>query len=173
MSAFVSRPLGDGDDLTAFSCGQPEIDRWVHTTAARAHRAGICRVTVWVEEATGTIAAIFALAPTQVVRRSAALTGSMAAGFTLIPAWRIGQLGVDQRFQNQGIGRQLLQDALLRIWQAAMIGGGRPVVIDPLTPRVAHWYDSLGFRATEPDGEKPAPRYLLVAAIHATRAAPP
>jgi ribosomal protein S18 acetylase RimI-like enzyme len=93
----------------------------------------------------------------------------MAAGFTVVPAWRIGQLGVDTRFQNRGIGRQLLQDALLHVRQAAVIGGGRLVVIDPLTPRVAAWYDSLGFRATEPDSELPAPRYLLVAAINAAR----
>jgi GNAT superfamily N-acetyltransferase len=172
MSAFVSRPLAESDDLATFECGRPEVDRWIQTTAARAHRAGVSRVTVWAEQTSGAIVALFALAPTQVVRRSAALTGAMAAGFTLIPAWRIGQLGVDVRFQNRGLGRQLLQDALLHIRQAAEIGGGRLVVIDPLTPDVARWYDSLGFRATEADGERPAPRYLLVTAINAAQHTP-
>ena len=164
-AAYLSRLLGGNDDCTGFLCGNGLLDRWFHTEAKRAHLAGVCTVTVWVAKATGTIAAFYAISPTQASRMADHLPRSLHGGYSTVPGYRIGRLAVDKDHQGQGVGTQLLYDALLTVVTAAEAVGGRVIVIDPIDQRAAAWYDSLGFVATMPDTDRPAPRYITVADV--------
>lgn len=75
-----------------------------------------------------------------------------------IPVLLIARLAVDHRYQGKGIGRSLLQDALLRCAAAAEIVGVRAVTAHA-NEYASAFYDQFGFEAAPTD---PLHRILLM-----------
>ncbi|MGD9968410.1 MAG: GNAT family N-acetyltransferase [Hyphomonadaceae bacterium] len=57
----------------------------------------------------------------------------------------LARLGVHADEQRQGIGRDLLADAMRRTLQAARIIGARALLIHALDAEAARFYEGLGF----------------------------
>ena len=62
-----------------------------------------------------------------------------------IPVVVIGRLAVDEAWQNQGLGKALVRDAILRIVQAAEIVGIRAVLVHAISQQAKQFYEKLGF----------------------------
>jgi len=163
MSRFISRLLCEDDDVQQFESGVALLDNWFTTQAVRAHKTGICAVTVWIDSEIGQICGYFAISPTQAVKEVDSLPRSLNSGFSTVPGYRIGRLALASYLQQQGLGKQLLLDAIRTAIAASEIAGGRLIIIDPIDQQVAAWYDRIGFVPTKDDSEKPAPRYLTIA----------
>lgn len=131
MTAFVSGPLDPSYDLASFRCGVDSFDSWLGSQALRAHLAGISRVTIWApKDQPNLVAAFYSVSPTQVVARDEQLPRSATGGYSTVPAWLLGRLAVAVQFQNLGVGRQVLLDAIETITSAASRVGGRLIVVD-------------------------------------------
>lgn len=89
--------------------------------------------------------AYFSLAPTQVVR--AEVPAKLAGGYSVVPAYLLARLALDNTLHGQGLGAELLLDALARIVDAAKAGGGRLVVVDALDDQAAAFYRHHDFIA--------------------------
>lgn len=63
-----------------------------------------------------------------------------------VPMALLGRLAVDSSAKGFGVGAGLLQDALLRVWQASELLGVRGVVVDALDDSAARFYQHFGFR---------------------------
>ncbi len=62
-----------------------------------------------------------------------------------VPVAIIGRLARDRRFAGQGLGRDLLQDALRRILAASRIIGVRAVLVHALDAQAAHFWKDHEF----------------------------
>lgn len=65
-----------------------------------------------------------------------------------IPMAILGRLAIDQAFQGRGIGKAMLQDAVLRAGQAASIMGIRGLLVHALDDKAKTFYERFGFRGS-------------------------
>jgi GNAT superfamily N-acetyltransferase len=148
VTDWVSESLTEDHDASHFRSGNESLDRWLQQHALRAHRAGISRTTVWTAPGDRTVVAYHAIAPTQLARTDLP-SRSLSAGYSQVPGYLIGRLALDQTLHRQGLGTQLLLDALERIVDAADRAGGRVIVVDAIDDTAHRFYRHHGFRAIE------------------------
>jgi GNAT superfamily N-acetyltransferase len=148
VTDWVSQPLAEDHDLTRFASGNALLDHWLQRDALRAHRAGISRTTVWAAPGQRAVAAYHAIAPTQ-VGRTELPSRSLSGGYSTVPGYLIGRLALDQSLHGQGLGTQLLLDALERIVDAAATAGGRLIVVDAIDETAHRFYRHHGFHGIE------------------------
>ena len=65
-----------------------------------------------------------------------------------IPVMVLGRLAIDTNWQGKGLGKALLQDAVLRTLQAAQIAGIRAIVVHAMHEKAAAFYRKCGFVAS-------------------------
>ncbi|WP_067694209.1 GNAT family protein [Actinoplanes awajinensis] len=138
MTAWVSRELQPQHDLAGFDCGKEPLNAWLTQQSRRAQEAGTARTYVWTASGSDTARAYYSIAPTQVVRDG--LTRSQTGGYSIIPAYLLARLAIDQSLHGRGLGAELLFDAVDRMVRAAAIGGGRLIVVDALDDNAAKFY---------------------------------
>lgn len=148
MTTWTSQALGEHHDLAKFESGTEELDRWLRQEATRAHEAGTAHTTVWTTPGDVAVVAFYAIAPTQFGRIELA-PRSLSAGYSLVPGYLIARLALDQSLQGQGLGTQLLLDALERIVAAANTTGGRLVAVDAIDDTAHSFYRHHDFRPIE------------------------
>lgn len=150
MAYSKPEPLRDDDDSSAFDSGQPALDDWLKRRALDGARAGTARTFVTKSE--GRIVGYFALAAASVASEDAterALKGQPAE--RAVPAVLLARLAVDREHQGRGVGRSLLQDALLRALQVAEHVGVRVVIVHAKDEAAREWYGRFGFEESPTD----------------------
>jgi GNAT superfamily N-acetyltransferase len=125
-----SRPesLRGKHDLGSFSCGEESLDTWLHRYSRHAEAAGSARV--FVTTACELVVGYYALAVGQVEAKNG--TARLAKGQPRgkpVPVVILARLAVDESHQGKGVGRSLLQDALLRSAGAAQEVGIRALLV--------------------------------------------
>lgn len=142
-SLFVSQPLDDDSGLDSFACGRPQLEVWLREHAVLAQKQGTARTTVWREQSTHRVVAYYSIAPTQIAR--ADLSGRLAGGHAVVPGFILARLALDRALHRQGLGGQLLVDALETICAASDLVGGRVVVVDPIDAAAREFYLHFDF----------------------------
>jgi GNAT superfamily N-acetyltransferase len=74
-----------------------------------------------------------------------------------VPAILLARLAVDRAHQRAGVGRSLLQDALLRCLEAAEAIGARVLLVHAKHADAKAWYVQYGFEESPSD-----PLHLLM-----------
>lgn len=150
-------PLRRDHVLAGFSCGERSLDTWLCMHARPAEAAGGSRT--FVTTAAGLeVVGYHALAAGSVGVQDA--TARLMKGQPLerpVPVILLARLGVDRRHQGRGVGRSLLQDALLRCSAAAATIGVRAVVVHAVDERARRWYRRWGFEPSPTD-----PHHLIL-----------
>ena len=149
MTYSRPEPLRGKHQLGDFHCGEDALDAWLHRHARHAEAAGSARtfVTADGEQVVG----FYALAIGQVEPGDA--TDRLLKGQPRtrpVPVLLIARLAVDQGHQGRGVGRSLLQDALLRCAGVGESVGVRAVVAHAKEGASA-FYDHFGFEASPAD----------------------
>jgi GNAT superfamily N-acetyltransferase len=150
--------------LDDFDCGERALDDWLKRFARAAQASGSARVFVTTTEG-DTVAGFYALAAAQIEPAAAsarALEGEPAN--RPLPAVLLARLAVDRRHQRKGIGRSLLQDAVLRCLQAADSIGIRAILVHTKDPAARAWYEQYGL---EPSPTDPLHLMMLVKDLRA------
>ncbi|HEY3830417.1 MAG TPA: GNAT family N-acetyltransferase [Solirubrobacteraceae bacterium] len=145
MSDWTSQPLGEHHDLAQLDCGPDELDRWLLHEAPRAQAAGTAHTTVWTRPDDPVVVAFYTIAPTQFMRTDLP-SRSFSAGYSTIPGYLIARLVLSQALHGQGLGTQLLLDALERIVAAATNAGGRLIAVDALDDAAHRFYRHHDFQ---------------------------
>jgi GNAT superfamily N-acetyltransferase len=145
---FQSDPLDPArHQLSAFDCGEPELDRWLREHAAGACARRVARTFVWVEPDTDPdrVVGYYSLAGHRLIRDD--LPRSIGRGSPAeVPAVLLARLALDRTHHNGGNGAALLADALARIVVATDVVAARFVVVDALHEKAAGFYQHHGFR---------------------------
>jgi GNAT superfamily N-acetyltransferase len=149
MAYSRPEPLRGKHDLGDFCCGEDALDNWLHRHARHAEAAGSARtfVTTDGEQVVG----YYALAIGQVRPEDA--TDRLLKGQPdnrPVAVLVLARLAIDRRHQGQGVGRSLLQDALLRCAGVAESVGVRAVVAHA-SEEASDFYDRFGFESSPTD----------------------
>ncbi|MDO4797359.1 MAG: GNAT family N-acetyltransferase [Coriobacteriales bacterium] len=137
------RPLEDSDVLDDFRCGLPMVDEWVHKRARMARKAGTA--VMYVSFLGDRMAGFYTLSSQSMVRSD--VRGWLSRNTPeQIPVILLGMLGVDERFQGHGLGKNLLLDASKRALLVSQAIGARALVVDPASDAAASLYRSSGFK---------------------------
>ncbi|CCW32764.1 GNAT family N-acetyltransferase [Xenorhabdus nematophila] len=132
----------------AFNSGVITLDQWLKNRALKNNLTGASKTYVVCSE--NRVLAYYSLAA------SAIVTDSTPGHFRRnmpnpIPVVVLGRLAVDRSLQRKGIGRALVQDAALRIIQAADLIGVRGMIIHALSDEVKSFYETIGFEPSPLD----------------------
>jgi GNAT superfamily N-acetyltransferase len=148
--AFVSEALQRKHVLASFDSGQPDLDTWLRRSAAQATAMRTAKTFVW-HAGDDVVVAYFSLAAHLVVKET--LPKKVGHGAPeAIPAILLARLALDRRLHGQGLGGELLWDALKRAVAASEIAAARVVVVDAIEQRAARFYMHHGF-VTIPNSE--------------------
>jgi GNAT superfamily N-acetyltransferase len=139
VSDWTSQRLGEHHDLAKLDSERNELDRWLLHEALRAQAAGIAHTIVWTRLDDPVVVAYYAIAPTQFMRTDLP-SRSLSAGYSTIPGYLIARLALSQALHGQGLGTQLLLDALERIVAAAANAGGRLIAVDAIDDAAHSFY---------------------------------
>jgi GNAT superfamily N-acetyltransferase len=149
MTYTRPEPLRGKHGLNDFSSGEASMDDWLQRRARHAEAAGSARTFVTTDRA--RVVGYYSLAIGQVLPEDATerlLKGQPAK--RPVPVLVLARLAVDRGHQGRGIGRSLLQDALLRCGMVAESVGVRAVVAHSL-PGAGGFYDHFGFDRSPTD----------------------
>jgi len=138
MTEWISAPLSTDHDFDGFDCGNEILNKWLKEQGHRAQQADTARTHVWTEEGSNVVRAYYSIAPTQVMRQE--VTGKQAGGYSVIPAYLIAKLALDQQLRGQGLGSELLFDAVDLIVRASKVAAGRLIVVDAIDDAAASFY---------------------------------
>lgn len=144
MTRWASGRLGDQHELSLFDCGVSGLNQWLSARARDAQERGTAATYVWTATGTSRVVAYYAIAPHRV--RQDELSSAMAGGVTLIPAYLLARLALDVTLHGQGLGAELLHDALDRIVTAADTASGRLIVVDAVDDTAAAFYRHHDFQ---------------------------
>jgi ribosomal protein S18 acetylase RimI-like enzyme len=142
-----------------FQSGTASVDNFLKLTAKKLSAAHAAAIFVVADE-NGAIVGYYALSSITIdaSETSATKDNKLFGRFGAVPATLLSFLGVDHRWQGQGLGRMLLADALRRSFTASKQVGSFCIVLDVLddgdaatfSKRLA-LYESIGFRRCDTD----------------------
>ena len=147
MTACRIGPLDAGLDVAAFRCGQPALDTYIQRYASQDVRRNLARVfTATPLDDPRRLAGYFTLSAGSV--RCADLPAVLNRKLPRypVPVALLGRLGVDSRFQGQGLGSILLADACHKVVAASVALAVAGIVVDAKDESAAAFYRHFGFQ---------------------------
>jgi GNAT superfamily N-acetyltransferase len=138
-------PLRPEHELDAFTCGVVPLDEWLKRRALSNEVEGASRT--FVACAGSRVVGYYSLAAASVLREAA--TSKVRRNMPEpVPAVLVGRLAVDRAWRGQGLGADLLRDAVLRIVAAAETVGVRAILVHAISEEAKTFYESYGFRVS-------------------------
>jgi len=129
-------------DVSAFSSGHPALDDWLSRRALVNQDTGASRTYVIAEGK--RVVGYYALATGNVAASEA--PGRIRRNMPdPVPVMILGRLAIDATWQGQGLGTDLLRDAVLRTLQAAEIAGIRALLVHAIDEKAGRFYERTGF----------------------------
>jgi GNAT superfamily N-acetyltransferase len=150
MYALIApRPIRADDDLSAFECGEPDLDDYLRKRALANHVRGIARCFI-IKPRGGPVVGYYALA-TASVQRNDALSSMKRNAPAEVPVILLARLAVDRKTQGQGVGKVLLRDAIRRTLQVADQVGVRALLVHALHEDARNFYLRFDFEPSPSD----------------------
>lgn len=142
------RPLRPEDDRSAFSCGQPDLDRFFHHYAGQ-NQFRLHLAVTYVAAAEGRLLGFATVSVGSLERRTlpSARMRRRLPGYPL-PVLRLARLAVDRRARGLGVGRAVLRHVLSLALDQRDSLGCIGVVTDAKPDAVA-FYRRYGFEPLE------------------------
>jgi GNAT superfamily N-acetyltransferase len=138
-------PLSPEHQLDAFDCGNASLNEWLTQRAVRNEAEGASRS--FVIHVGRRVVGYYSLAATSIEH-------SVATGRTRrnmpdpVPAVLLARLAIDVRHQGEGLGAELLIDAVKRTLHAGKSIGIRAILVHAISEAAKRFYEKFGFRAS-------------------------
>lgn len=141
-------PLTSDHQVTEFISGEVVLDDWLRQKGLKNQALGAARTFVVCKAETKRVVGFYSLATGSVnhVEASGNLRRNMPDP---IPVIILARLAVDITFHGQGLGADLLHDALLRCYRVAENIGVRAIMVHALTNEAKAFYIHHGFKVTQ------------------------
>ncbi len=135
-------PISRDHRLAEFECGEASLDEWLKRRALKNQASGASRCFVICEGA--DVIGYYSLSAGAIDHAGSpkALRRNMPDP---LPILLLGRLAVDRRRHNQGLGRALLRDAMLRAANVAGNAGVAAILVHALSDAAKQFYLSSGF----------------------------
>jgi GNAT superfamily N-acetyltransferase len=141
---FVIEPLRKQHRREGFSCGNDDLDRYLHLQAGQDSKRHIAAPFVLVNVVTGDIAGFYTLSMSSVGLKD--LPGNIIRKlpkYPYIPAVLLGRLAVDLKYRGKRLGEYLLMDALDKSLSNEI--AAYCIVVDAKDESAVAFYKKYGF----------------------------
>jgi GNAT superfamily N-acetyltransferase len=132
-------------DRAAFSCGAPELDRYIREQASQDARRDVARVFVALGADMSDVRGYYSLSAAGFQRDDLPAEQARRLPRYPVPAALIGRLAVDNGAKGMGLGAFLLMDALNRVLLATQALAVHAVIVDARDDMAAAFYRKYGF----------------------------
>ena len=140
-------------DCSGFSSGNSALDAWLKKSANKAQKLNTAKVYVVSDE--NKVVGYYAIASASMVRDALPTKVQSELPRHPVPGLLLARLAVDSNYQNQGIGRALVRDAVSKALSIQQLVGAAVLLVHSKDEEANRFYVSLGF---EPS---PGDRHLL------------
>ncbi len=138
-------PLRRQHPRSRFQCGEEKVDSWLATKALQ-HQEKHLSVTKVLLDEKGGIAGYYTLATSQVDFGDLPAEVGRKLPRPMLPVAVLAWLGVNSRYQGQGLGTLLLAQALRDCWEAGKTFAFVAVVIDCVNDAAKAFYERWDFQ---------------------------
>ncbi|HBQ1687371.1 TPA: GNAT family N-acetyltransferase [Klebsiella aerogenes] len=140
-------PLSSHHQIAEFCCGETVLDQWLKQRGLKNQAQGAARTLVVCKEESHQVVGFYSLATGSVNHTEA--TGGLRRNMPdPIPVIILARLAIDCAYHGQGLGADLLHDALLRSYRVAENVGVRALMVHALTDSAKRFYLHHGFKAS-------------------------
>lgn len=140
-------PRSSHHQIAEFCCGETVLDQWLKQRGLKNQAQGAARTFVVCKEDSHQVVGFYSLATGSVNHTEA--TGGLRRNMPdPIPVIILARLAIDCAFHGQGLGADLLHDALLRSYRVAENVGVRALMVHALTDSAKRFYLHHGFKAS-------------------------
>jgi len=154
-AGFVIEPLYRNHDRTAFACGIESLDRYLKRQAGQDIRRRVSRVFIGrAQEDDRKVLGFYTLSALAIDLSALPVALTAKLPKHPVPAALIGRLAVDRSFQDTGIGRMLLADAIKRTLTVSEEIAIYAMVVDAIDERAEAFYRRYGFARLAHDGSR-------------------
>ncbi|MBM3558276.1 MAG: GNAT family N-acetyltransferase [Alphaproteobacteria bacterium] len=136
---------GKSHDRTGFSCGAPELDRYIREHASQDVRRDVARVFVALCGDGPAVRGYYSLSATSFRRDELPADQAGRLPRYPVPAALLGRLAVDESEKGKGLGAFLLMDALNRLVLATQTLAIHALIVDAKDETAAAFYRKYGF----------------------------
>lgn len=143
MTELVSESLGEAHLIDQFSCGNAALDGWLVRSAHHAQSMRTARTFIW-HRGDLRVVAYFSLAA-HLLNRADMPSRTGRGSPDQIPSIMLARLALSTELHDDGLGGELLHDALSRAVAASELAGARLVVVDAINESAAEFYRHHGF----------------------------
>jgi GNAT superfamily N-acetyltransferase len=157
------RVLASKDTVQEFDCEVEILNRYLHKHAFQAQQGEGAR-TYLTFSTNEDVAGYFTLAYGSVEPQKAPARLAKGLAHHQIPVMLLARLAVDKRFKGQGLGKELLRDAMLRTLNAAEIAGLRAIIVDAKDQTAKTFYQRYGFESFK---DQPLRLFLILKDVRA------
>ena len=148
-----------------FDCGVTPLNQFLQRYALANQANGSARTFVTLAQ--GQVFGYYSLAAASVEHAVVPQRVSKGLARHPIPMLLLARLAVDVQAQGKGVGRSLLQSALLKYLQACEVIGCRALMVHAKDEAAARFYEGFGFESSPVDTSH---LYLLTKDIRKTLA---
>ena len=135
--------LAANHQLDGFRCRSPEQTSWLVAMARQAHGSGTTRVFVVTEVDQPDVVAYYAWCMASVAIADLPERLRRGAGRYPQPVALLARLGVDQRYEGQGLGAALLADVITRVADLSDAIGCRGLLVHAESEQARAFYEHL------------------------------
>lgn len=140
-------PLSSHHQIAEFCCGETVLDQWLKQRGLKNQAQGAARTFVVCKEESHQVVGFYSLVTGSVNHTEA--TGGLRRNMPdPIPVIILARLAIDCAYHGQGLGADLLHDALLRSYRVAENVGVRALMVHALTDSAKRFYLHHGFKAS-------------------------
>lgn len=126
-----------------FSCGQPDLDRFLQRHALQAQQSNASQTYIALSDA--NIIGFYTLVAGEILHANAPERLAKGMPRHPIPLLVLARLAVHSQWQGRRIGAGLLKDALQRTLQVADIAGIRALAVHAKDDAATAFYQHFGF----------------------------
>ena len=143
--------------IKSFDCNNDMINRFVHKNLKKRVKKHFSQAYVLLENE--KFVGFYTLDTFSIAKDNFEFENRPSSLSPIVPVVKLSMLAVDKSLQGQGIGKRLLRDVFVKVYQISQLAGCAGVYLLAEKDAVP-FYDSLGFMAIKED--EPLPMFLNI-----------
>ena len=128
-----------------FDCGEEALNIFLKEHAMQNSKNNASRTYVCAANVDNTVAGYYTLTYGTISHQESTEKAKKNMPHYPIPVMILARLGVDKKYQNLGLGKDLLMDVFLRTLHASKIAGLKAVVAHAKNQKAISFYKKYGF----------------------------
>lgn len=131
-------------DRSSFDCGEDALNEYLKKRASQEVRRQVAAVFIIRERDHIEVIGFYTLSASSLDLSALPATKTKGIPYPQVPVTLLGRMGIDKKYQKQGLGRQLLLSAFARSLQATESVASLGVVIDAKSEDASRFYRHIG-----------------------------